>query len=99
MRGPDGVIYPCHETFHEIVEPERLVFTSQAIDQDGTVLIEALNTITFADVGAKDLGGKTALTLHARVVKVVGIGAQYVKGMEQGWSQSFDKLQGLLDAR
>jgi uncharacterized protein YndB with AHSA1/START domain len=93
MRGPDGVIYPCHGTFHEIVEPERLVFTSQAIDQDGTVLIEALNTITFADVGAK-----TALTLHARVVKVVGIGAQYVKGMEQGWSQSFDKLQGLLDA-
>ena len=36
------------------------------------------------------------LTLHARVVKVVGIGAQYVKGMEQGWGQSFDKLEALL---
>jgi uncharacterized protein YndB with AHSA1/START domain len=91
MRGPEGTIYPCHGTFHEIVEPERLVFTSQAIDHDGTVLIEALNTVTFAD-----MGDKTALTLHVRVVKVVGIGAQYVKGMNQGWGQSFDKLEALL---
>ena len=91
MRGPDGTIYLCHGTFHEIVEPERLVFTSQAIDDDGTVLIEAINTVTFADVG-----DKTALTLHARVVKVTGLGAQYVKGMNQGWGQSLDKLEALL---
>ena len=91
MRGPDGTIYPCHGTFHEIVEPERLVFTSQAIDDDGTVLIEAINTVTFADAG-----DKTALTLHARVVKVTGLGAQYVKGMNQGWGQSLDKLEALL---
>jgi uncharacterized protein YndB with AHSA1/START domain len=91
MRAPDGTIYPCHGTFHEIVAPERLVFTSQAVEHDGTVLIEAINTVTFADVG-----GKTVLTVHARVVKVVGIGAQYVKGMEHGWSQSFDKLEALL---
>ena len=91
MRGPDGTIYPCHGTFHEIVEPERLVFTSQAIDDDGTVLIEALNTVTFADAG-----GQTALTVHARVVKVTGLGAQYVKGMNQGWGQSLDKLEALL---
>ena len=64
MRGPDGTIYPCHGTFRECVESERLVFTSQAIDDDGTVLIEALNTVTFADAG-----GQTALTVHARVVK------------------------------
>ena len=91
MRGPDGTIYPCHGTFHEIVESERLVFTSQAIDDDGTVLIEALNTVTFADAG-----GQTALTVHARVVKVTGLGAQYVKGMNQGWGQSLDKLEALL---
>lgn len=92
MRGADGTIYPCHGTFHEIVEPERLVFTSQAVEDDGTVLIEAHNTVTFEDVG----NDRTLLTLHARVVKVTGIGAQYVKGMEQGWSQSFDKLAALF---
>jgi uncharacterized protein YndB with AHSA1/START domain len=91
MRSPDGSIYPCHGTFHEIVEPERLVFTSQAIDQDGTVLIEAVNTVTF-----EEQGNKTALTLHVRVVKVVGMDEQYIKGMDQGWNQSFDKLDGLL---
>jgi uncharacterized protein YndB with AHSA1/START domain len=91
MRGPDGAIYPCLGTFHEVVEPERLVFTSQAVEDDGTVLIEARNTVTFADVG-----GKTLLTLNARVVKVTGMGAQYVKGMEQGWGQSFDKLEAMF---
>ena len=91
MRGPDGTVYPCHGTFHEIVEPERLVFTSQAIDQDGAVLIEARNTVTFTEQG-----GKTAMTLHVSVVKAVGMGLQYIKGMEQGWSQSFDKLQALV---
>ena len=70
MRGPDGTIFPCGGTFHEIVEPERLVFTSPAIDQDGSILIEALNTVTFTE---KD--GKTTMTLHVRVVKAVGIGA------------------------
>src|SRR3982074_2584510 len=30
MRGPDGVVYPMKGVFHEIVEPERLVFTSSA---------------------------------------------------------------------
>jgi len=91
MRGSDGTIYPCHGTFHEVVEPERLVFTSQAIVDDGTVLIEAMNTVTFADAG-----GKTLLTLHARVLKVTGLGEQYVKGMDQGWSQSLDKLEALV---
>ena len=91
MRGPDGAIYPCRGTFHEIVEPERLVFTSMAIDQAGNVLIEALNTVTFTEQG-----DKTAMTLHVRVVKAVGMGLKYIKGMEAGWSQSLDKLDALL---
>jgi len=32
MRGPDGVVYPMKGVFHEIVEPERLVFTSTAFE-------------------------------------------------------------------
>src|SRR5690606_35626971 len=32
MLGPDGVIYPDVGVFEEVVEPERLVFTSSAVD-------------------------------------------------------------------
>ena len=32
MRGPDGAIYPMSGTFQELVEPERIVFFSSALD-------------------------------------------------------------------
>jgi uncharacterized protein YndB with AHSA1/START domain len=60
MRSPDGTIHPMTGVFQEIVEPERLVFTSSALDKNGDPLFEVLNTVTFADEG-----GKTKLTLHA----------------------------------
>jgi len=28
MRAPDGTVYPMTGTFQEVVEPERIVFTS-----------------------------------------------------------------------
>ena len=43
MRGPNGSIYPMKGVFHEIVEPERLVFTSTAMeDENGKPLLEIL---------------------------------------------------------
>src|SRR3984957_63515 len=33
MRAPDGVVYPMTGLFVEIVEPERLMFTSSALDK------------------------------------------------------------------
>jgi uncharacterized protein YndB with AHSA1/START domain len=58
MRGPDGVIYPMYGTFHEIVEPERLVMTTSAVpDEAGSDQLEVLNTITFAE-GAKGSRGR-----------------------------------------
>jgi uncharacterized protein YndB with AHSA1/START domain len=87
MRAPDGVVYPMTGVFHEIVEPERLVFSSAALDSNGEPLFEALNTVTFAEEG-----GKTRLTVHASVSKVKGDAAQHLAGMEQGWSMSLDRL-------
>jgi len=34
-RGPDGTVYPMTGD-HEIVKPERLVFTSAALGADGS---------------------------------------------------------------
>src|SRR5262249_2967459 len=34
MRWPDGTIAPMRGTFHEVDEPERLVFTSTALEDE-----------------------------------------------------------------
>jgi uncharacterized protein YndB with AHSA1/START domain len=87
MRGPDGVVYPMTGVFHEIIEPERLVFSSSALDKNGNPLFEVLTTVTFSEHG-----GKTKLTLHASVEKATAEGAPHLAGMEQGWNQTLDRL-------
>jgi uncharacterized protein YndB with AHSA1/START domain len=95
MRGPPGTPYsgdfPMTGEFQEIVAPEKIVFKSFAIDNDGNVLIDGHNTVTFTEEG-----GKTTLTIKARAVARVAIGAQMIQGMEMGWSQSIDKLEELV---
>jgi uncharacterized protein YndB with AHSA1/START domain len=88
MTGPDGVVYPIRGVFHEIVEPERLVFTTSNFeDEEGNPQLEVLNTVTFAE-----LGDKTKLTLQAVVVKSAPAVAAALAGMEEGWNQSLDRL-------
>ena len=53
MRGPDGTIYPMDGVFDEIVEPERIVFRSAALDENGKPMFEVLNTAEFAEQGEK----------------------------------------------
>ena len=59
MRAPDGAEHPMTGVFREVVEPERLVFTSMALDAAGNPIIDGLTTVTFAEHG-----GKTKLALH-----------------------------------
>jgi len=92
MRAPDGTIYPMKGEIRELVAPERLVFTSIAVDAAGRHLLEGLTTVTLADEG-----GKTRLTLHAKAVAVVEEAVAYLQGMEAGWTQSIDKLQAFLE--
>ena len=92
MRAPDGVVYPMRGVFEEIIAPERLVFVSSALDENGNSMFDVLNTVTFAEQR-----GKTTLTLQARVIKATAQAPQYLKGMEMGWSQSLDRLGDLLD--
>ncbi len=91
MRGPDGTVYPMTGEYREIVEPERLVFTSAALDGDGKPLFEVLNTVTFTE-----RGGTTTQTSHARVVRSTAGAAPYLAGMEAGWTQTLDRLEAYL---
>jgi uncharacterized protein YndB with AHSA1/START domain len=87
MRGPNGVVYPMTGVYQEVVEPERLVFTSAALDDEGNPMFEVLTTVTFAEES-----GKTKQILRARVIKMTPQAAPYIAGMEQGWTQSLERL-------
>lgn len=88
MQAFDGTIYPMKGTYQELVEPERIVFLSAALDPDGKPLFEVLNTVTL-----EEKNGQTLQTLTARVVsRQSPLADQYLSGMEQGWSESLVRL-------
>jgi len=91
MRGPDGTVYPMTGVYQEVVEPERIVFTSAALDERGHPMFEVLTTVTFAEQA-----GKTKQILRARVIKSTAQAAPYLKGMEAGWTQSLERLSESL---
>ncbi len=94
MRAPDGAEHPMRGIFREIAKPERLVFTAFPVDPAGNPLLEQHTVISFAD-----RGGKTELTVRASAVAVAPIAAQFLKGMDAGWTQSIDRLERLVTKR
>ncbi len=93
MQAPDGTIYPMDGTFTEIVKPEKIVFTSGALDNNGKHLFDIVNTINFIDEG-----DKTKLVLHFIVSNIRPEAAPHIAGMETGWNMSLDKLTAFLAA-
>jgi uncharacterized protein YndB with AHSA1/START domain len=91
MRAPDGAIYPMKGVIRELAPPERLVFTSIAIDTAGNHLLEGVTTVLF-----DEQNGKTKLTLHTEMAAVVEMAKAYLQGMEMGWTQSIDKLEAYV---
>ncbi len=87
MRSPAGVDHYCKGIYSEVREPERLVFTNDAFDADGKPLLQGFTTVIL-----EPQGEKTKLTLRTRAIGLVEFAPQMLRGMEQGWSQSLDKL-------
>src|SRR3984957_19743945 len=87
MRAPNGTDYPMGGAFREIAPPERLVFTSGALDDKGKMMFEFLHTATFVE-----RKGKTKLTLVSRVLKTTADANKYIGGFEAGMTQSLEKL-------
>ena len=73
------------------IRDRRLVFTNNAVDGDGKVLLEGLTTVTFTEQG-----GKTTMTLKTHAIGRVAIAKQMLAGMQMGWNQTIDKLGELL---
>jgi uncharacterized protein YndB with AHSA1/START domain len=89
----EGQKWPMRGTFREVTPKTRIVYTSDALDDVKEVMIEAQTTIDF-----EALGDKTKMKLHIVVTKLGGPKAQFaLQGMEMGWNQSVDKLNGELE--
>ncbi len=90
MESPDGSLYPMEAVFDEVVAPERLVWTT-SVEHDGNVSFDIRQVTTFVE---RD--GKTEVTTQAFVLRSTPEAAEALGGMEQGWSQSLDKLGDVL---
>jgi uncharacterized protein YndB with AHSA1/START domain len=98
MQGPKGSPwenpYPMGGEFREVSPYDRIVFTATLSDGKGGVALENLNEVTFSDKG-----GKTELVLKVTVLKSTPEMAGALGGMEQGWSESLEKLAALAENR
>lgn len=83
--------HPMTGTVHEVVPNERFVFTAVARGPENEILLESHTTITF-----RDEGGATRLTVEARAKGLVPMARMMLAGMQEGWSQSLDKLEALV---
>ena len=91
MRAPDGIVYPMGGEFEQIAPPERLVFLTSAIDEQGEPIFTNRNTVLFREVD-----GGTEISIHTVVIEATPHAMQYLKGMREGWSSSLDKLADFL---
>ena len=75
-------------SFREIAPPGRVVIHCFADDARGVQRLEEVITVSLADEG-----GKTRLTLHATAAGTGPEAAAMLAGMEQGWSETLDRLR------
>jgi uncharacterized protein YndB with AHSA1/START domain len=88
MLGPDGRYFLMGGEYREIVPPERLVFTITAVrNAGGEPELVNVNTVTF-----EPADGKTRLTFRTQVLKAGPGSEEFMAGMEEGWSQTLDRL-------
>lgn len=94
LTGPNGFTNTLDGKFYEIIENEKLVFTTCGFKNDANKsAIEFLNTVTFTDYN-----GKTRLRLQANVIKAeVSHPDMAVNGMLEGWPLSIESLESYIE--
>jgi uncharacterized protein YndB with AHSA1/START domain len=89
---PDGNHYKFHGVNHEVHPPELLIdtFEFEGMPEKGHVSLEWAR---FEELS----GGRTKLTIHSVFQSVADRDGVVGGGMEQGISESFEKLDELLE--
>jgi uncharacterized protein YndB with AHSA1/START domain len=87
MRAPDGDEHWVRGEYREISAPEHLLIVCSATDHKG---VERLHETI--DVKFTQSDGRTTVAIHA-VARGAGDEAAYMlKGMDEGWAQTVDRL-------
>lgn len=87
MRSPEGKDYWVRGAYREVVAPDRLVIACTADDENGITRLEEVIRVTFAQSG-----DGTKLTLNATASGSSDVAAAMLKGMDQGWAETIDRL-------
>ena len=82
-----GMKAPMKGVFSEVVEPEKLVFSNNALDEAGNVLLSGETSVTF-----EEIDGKTKMTVRTGAEGEGPNVQAMLGGMEQGWNEQSDKL-------
>ena len=92
-RGPDGLVYSLTGTFSKVSAPELLVFRGASPGAGKWAPWEALNTVTFEELGPR----KTRVRVTVQVVMAEQAQRESLEqGFRGGWAESLEKLQRAL---
>lgn len=95
MRGPKGspwdVDLPGVLRYREVVPGRKLVFENEPLGAEGERLMEGLTIVAFSD---HPEGTLLEVTTNAKALMPQAVAM--LAGMDQGWSQSLDKLTRLV---
>jgi len=106
MLGPDGEKHPAKGVYREVSPPAKIVMTvdhSDLSDQWHDMVnprrdktkpkskVEGLTTVTF-----DEMAGKTKLTIRMRFESAEVRESLLKIGMNEGWSQSLERLREVL---
>jgi uncharacterized protein YndB with AHSA1/START domain len=90
QRDPEGNEYAFRGVYHDVIASERLVYTFEYEGMPGHVLMEI---VTF-----EDYEGKTKLTDHLVFQSVEDRDGMYNTGMQEGATESMNRLAELVEA-
>jgi uncharacterized protein YndB with AHSA1/START domain len=97
MRAPDGTVHPCRGIYREIVEHERLVYSSEADDRHpcGAGLPpRSLVTVSFTAQGRQ-----TLLTIHTRFETAACKEAAAEARFVVSWREGLERLAEYISVR
>jgi uncharacterized protein YndB with AHSA1/START domain len=87
MLTPDGTLLPSVGEFREVVPDERIVFTSNLVSPEGKAMIEVVNSVMLEEIGSR-----TRMTLHIKVLAADPSVADKLGTMEEGWTESLERV-------
>lgn len=92
MRSPEGRVFRWHNTYRDIVIPQRLAYASSILDEAGGPIFDAVTSVTF-----KVRDGGTLLIVESSVEKLHDpAAAVFAEAMEPGWREGLGNLAAFL---